>query len=66
MPKNNGKVAREERQKNAKLDHAERNKLGPAAQIEQLDHRLGAGVGAVRERARLARQLAKKAKQTNG
>ncbi len=48
---------RDGRKLNAEFDKAEREKLGPNAQLEQLDHRLGAGVGAKKERARLLAQL---------
>lgn len=36
----------------------QRAQRGPVAQLRELDRRLGAGLGAKRERARLARQLA--------
>ena len=37
----------------AKLRNEARRKLSPEEQIEKLDKKLGAGKGAVRERARL-------------
>ena len=36
---------------------AQRNSLSPAKQIKELDTRLGVGAGAVKERARLAKQM---------
>lgn len=35
------------------------SELGPSKQVECLDNRLGRGVGAKRQRARLAKKLAK-------
>jgi len=54
--KMNSSVARKERQLDAKDAQAERDKFSPEFQIARLDERLGAGVGAKRERARLAKQ----------
>ena len=44
---------REERRQKAEEMALARSALSPAQQLEQLDQRLGAGVGAQRERARL-------------
>jgi len=51
------RVAREERKDGAMIGQAERDKRSPAGQIAALDIRLGLGVGAKKERARLRRQL---------
>ena len=48
-----GRAVREERRKKAEEMALARSALSPAQQLEQLDQRLGVGVGAQRERARL-------------
>ena len=50
-----GKLAREARKERAELRQADRNARTSAEQIAVLDKRLGDGVGAIRERKRLAR-----------
>jgi hypothetical protein len=50
----NGHVARKQRQDDARMRESLRaDTITPDMQIALLDNRLGAGVGAVRERARL-------------
>lgn len=48
-----------ERQRNAAFLLQQRAKRSPQEQIAMLDDRLGVGVGAVKERARLAKQIEK-------
>lgn len=52
-----GREYREKRQDEAKGRNEARATLTPEQQIEALDNRLGVGVGAERERARLAKQI---------
>jgi len=52
-----GPAVQEERRLAAEARQRLRNELTPAEQIERLDARLGAGIGAKRERARLHEQL---------
>jgi len=49
----NGRDAKEERRINAENRQAFRAKLTPKQQLEELDLRLGKGIGAKRERTRL-------------
>lgn len=60
--KMNGSVARKERQLDAIDAQAERDKLSPESQLNVLDARLGVGIGAVKERARLHKQMKGKRK----
>lgn len=54
---NNGRIAREYRRKTAvERDEARRDR-SPQQQLAMLDERLGKGVGAKRERARLKRLI---------
>lgn len=53
-----GEVLRQQRAEERK---AARDERGPAMQLRELDKRLGAGVGAKRERARLAKSIGKAA-----
>lgn len=48
---------RTRRQNTARASQAERNPLSPGQQLDRLDRRLGVGVGAGRERARLTGQI---------
>lgn len=48
-----GSAARADRRKNAEALAAERAKRSPQQQLKKLDDKLGVGVGAVKERARL-------------
>ena len=60
MPnKRNSKEARARRKMNAEDNKNTKDTLynTPALQLENLDHRLGVGVGAVKERARLKAQI---------
>jgi hypothetical protein len=59
----NGKVDRDARRKAAETRNAERAARTPQQQLQQLDMLFGAGKGAVRERARLANQIATPAKE---
>jgi len=52
-----------QRQELAKKNQAKRDVLGPAEQLRILDARLGKGVGAVKERARLARLMRPKSRK---
>ena len=52
-----GKLAREDRVGRAALRVAERLKRTPQQQLELLDSKLGKGVGARKERARLSRVI---------
>ena len=54
---NNGRYRREERRLIASEKDMERQKRSPEQQLALLDKRLGAGVGASRERARLKRMM---------
>lgn len=58
-----GHVARRDRQLDAKDAQAERDARSPEEQLKVLDARLGEGVGAVRERARLKRQINRRPKK---
>ena len=60
-----GQQARADRRERAKELHDERSKRTHQEQIERLDKILGVGVGAVKERARLAR-LIEEATQGSG
>lgn len=51
---------KEKRRKEAKVRAEQRSLLTPQQQLERLDKRLGAGVGAKKERERLNKQLAAK------
>ena len=51
--KDRSKHTREKLKKDAETRNAERAKLSPTQQLVQLDGRLGKGIGATRERARL-------------
>lgn len=51
-------TTKSDRQGVAQANTDERNKRGASAQLEELDRRLGAGLGAKRERAALQLQLA--------
>ena len=57
MPMDNSRVARERRADVAKKNQAAHDKRTPKQQLKELDKRLGAGVGATRERAKLVAQL---------
>lgn len=48
---------RTEKQRRAEELRAERGKLSPKQQLQRLDWRLGKGVGAKKERARLAEMI---------
>jgi len=48
-----GDAVREERKRNAEARQRQRDELSPEEQLAALDKRLGVGVGAARERARL-------------
>lgn len=50
------------RQVEAEIRIEARSHLSDAEQLERLDRRLGVGVGAAKERARLARRMRKEAK----
>lgn len=50
------------RREEAVVRQAEWAKLSPAEQVAELDRRLGMGIGAVKQRARLAKAVAAKAK----
>ena len=57
---NNGRYRRESRRKAASERSAYRDNLSPKKQLERLDARLeGTGVGAKRERTRLAKLIEK-------
>lgn len=53
---------RKERKAEGNVRNEARSKRTPAQQITELDARLGKGVGAVRERAKLASQLLRESK----
>jgi hypothetical protein len=53
--KKRGRIFREKRQDNAAGLKEARSKLSSSEQIKVLDRRLGVGVGAAKERARLAK-----------
>lgn len=55
--KMNSKLARNDRQLDAKDAQSARDQRTPEAQLKMLDFRLSEGVGAKRERARLQRQI---------
>lgn len=55
---NRGKYAAQRRQEVAKKNELERNKRSPLDQLAVLNERLGDGIGAQRERARLAAEIA--------
>jgi len=60
MPKKSGITVREERRKEAEARQAERDQLTPEKQLARLDERLGVGVGAAKERARLQKLIDEK------
>jgi len=60
---NRGRQRRSELQERAAELAEERAARTPAQQLALLDERLGAGVGAQKERARLAQEIAPKAKE---
>ncbi len=49
------KKTKKDRRTEAEMRGASRNQLSPKAQLARLDERLGVGVGATKERERLAR-----------
>jgi hypothetical protein len=55
--KQNGRHARTARQADANLRGSEREARTPKQQLKALDARLGKGIGAQRERAKLEAQL---------
>lgn len=55
----NRRDMRETRQKAALVRQEARSKLSPQEQLAVLDGRFGEGVGATKERAKLAKQLGK-------
>jgi len=59
---NRGRARRDELRKEAESRASDRASMSPAAKIASLDSRLGVGVGAVRERARLSQQTDEKPK----
>lgn len=61
MPKINDVTTRADRNKDAIFRQSYATERTPEQQLAQLDERLGKGVGATRERARLAAQLGKAA-----
>jgi hypothetical protein len=54
---NRNKIRKEERRASAAERQAAHAQLSPEQKLASLDQRLGAGVGAVKERARILRQL---------
>ncbi len=63
MPRNNGRLAREYRRKGAKQRDEDRAQRTPQQQLALLDERLGKGIGAKKERARLQRLIDAPAKK---
>ena len=57
MPRTNDRLTREARQKEAQLRAEGAKTLSARMQLARLDERLGEGVGAAKERARLEAQL---------
>lgn len=57
MPKINDRVTREDRKKDAGFRQAYADARTASQQLAELDRRLGEGVGAFRERARLTALL---------
>lgn len=57
MPKINDKNTRKQRKEDADFRIILRREKSAEAQLELLDDRLGKGVGAVKERARLALEM---------
>lgn len=53
MPRPKTESVREERRREAEARQKERDRLSAEEQLARLDERLGKGVGAARERARL-------------
>lgn len=53
MPRPKTESVREERRREAEARQKERDQLSAEEQLARLDERLGKGVGAARERARL-------------
>ncbi|MCI0563318.1 MAG: hypothetical protein MN733_32990 [Nitrososphaera sp.] len=63
---NNGHKRRSEKRETAQKRDEERSQRTPQQQLALLDHRLGTGVGAQRERVRLMKLIEQQKNKKNG